>query len=383
MIENPTDEELSELFGLPDAKTEGDLSELFGAPTAAAPKKDGCVYCGEPLPPGQAGACEACEYIHSHNPTEVAADQTHEAVVSLGETTGIVRWPWKALDELCGPIPPGHVAIVAAMSGGGKTTFTCDAIERWRAKGHRICVLPLETRPREFRVALACRRVGSVDPGDIANGELALRAEAGDIPAKRALQLVEDELKAMEKDDSIYISPERGVNLLALEHALAHANYYNYDIVVVDHIDHVDDSNGRGRDVATTERVNRGAMELAQRYNKVLILTSQLNFSALRGSRNKLAKYAPPTVETLWVPGVKVQVATQIIGLFREIRRDATPDEMKAAREGEGDPTSVLDPHRMGIVAMKLRHRGRNDGKRVALAYKHGTVSDLPPSTQP
>lgn len=76
------------------------------------------------------------------HPEVLAMNQVHEAMNHLDRhPTTFVRWPFKALDELTGPLGPGEVWYVCAFSGGGKTTFVCSAIERWRQAGDRKSVV--------------------------------------------------------------------------------------------------------------------------------------------------------------------------------------------------------------------------------------------------
>ncbi len=45
-----------------------------------------------------------------------------------------------------------------------------------------------------------------------------------------------------------------------------------------------------------------------------------------------------------------------------------------AARDGTGNAIDALEPNTMGVVAMKLRNYGANEGTKISLAVKHGRV---------
>jgi hypothetical protein len=83
--------------------------------------------------------------------------------------------------------------------------------------------------------------------------------------------------------------------------------------------------------------------------------------------------------------GKKREVATGMIGLYRPLRMQL-PNEsveefgaaLKAARSGRAEPHTVLEPHVVGVSAMKLRNYGQHEGKRVTLGFQAGRVVDLP-----
>jgi hypothetical protein len=51
---------------------------------------------------------------------------------------------------------------------------------------------------------------------------------------------------------------------------------------------------------------------------------------------------------------------------------------LKAARSGTAEPHTMLEPHVVGVSAMKLRNYGQHEGKRVTLGFHHGRVVDIP-----
>jgi len=313
------------------------------------------------------------------HPVVIASDQVVEAMNALDRhPSTFVRWPFSELDALTGPMAPGNVWFACAASGGGKTTFISSVIDRWRVAGKRSYVMPLETRPNEFRTYLACMAAG-VHPGDALSGQLA------SLPNYRALRdQLRSELMAQTKSpyvEQVMVSAQRAINLAGLEHGLKEAKAFQADIVIVDHIDHIAGGNGANL-YAEAKAVNDGALRMAQDNGLLLLFTSQLNMAASKG--DYLAKYMPPRTEHVAFGTLKQRNATGMIGLFRPLRKSLpgeSEDEyvkaLRSARSGMGTVTDVLEPNTMGVVAMKLRNYGAREGQKAYLGVEHGKALAL------
>jgi replicative DNA helicase len=328
------------------------------------------------------GYCFACWDAEQRSPSTTALRQTHAALDTLSlPAAAFVRWPYAAVDDLTGPLAPGNVWYVPGASGGGKTTFITGAIDAWITAGTRVAVLPLELQAQDWRTHLAAVRAG-VDPGDVRSGALRMREEGGDADAARLLDLVRAKLRAMPMDPtdrwSLYVSPERAVTAKRLERVFREASEHGYQVVVIDHIDHVGGEEGHGGSGSLEEskQVNQALLELAQKYGLVAVAMSQLNASRLKGAKDRLAKYAVPQTSDMYMHTFKEHVATGVLGLFRPIRPDADPDLVAKARHGDVEPQQVLEPGCMGLVGMKLRNYGSREGQRRYLALDYGRPRD-------
>lgn len=308
-----------------------------------------------------------------------ASRQIAEAVLHLDrDLDTLVTWPYPELDALTGPMGEGEVWFVPAFSGLGKTTFMTSTIEAWRQQGLRQYIMPLELQPKRFRTYLACHQVGT-HPGDALSG--LLRKD----PSRRVeRENVREALYAQSKpafEDMVKISEQRAIDIRGLEAGLKEAKAFGANVVIVDHIDHIEGDGANGLYAASKE-VNHGALRMAQDNGLLCVFTSQLNMDISRGDR--LAKYAPPMPHQVQFPSVKLQVATGMIGLYRPLRDlvdGETSDEyakaLKAARAGAVDAPDMLEPNTMGVVAMKLRNYGQHDGRKIRLAFEHGRVLPL------
>jgi hypothetical protein len=329
------------------------------------------------LEPGE----ESLPEIH---PVVLATNQIVEAMAHLDRhPETFVRWPFKALDELTGPMGPGEVWYVCAFSGGGKTTFVGSAIERWRHAGKRVYVMPLELQPWRFRTYLACMAQG-VHPGDALSGHL--RTMEGGEAVRAALT---SELLRQNKApyvEQVMVDEQRAINLRGMEKGLQKAKAFGADIVIVDHIDHVEPTSGVSNNgYADATAVNQGVLRMAQDNGLLLVCTSQLNNSIVANGQDHLARYQPPRENHVLMGGKKREVCTGMIGLYRPVRApkpNESPDEYKdaigQARRGAVEAHTALEPHVMGVNAMKLRNYGHREGQRIVLAFENGRVADIP-----
>lgn len=285
-----------------------------------------------------------------------------------------MHWPWGALDHMTAGMAKGDVWFVAAFSGIGKTTFVTSAINRWLGEGKRIFALPLETQPKRFRTYLACQRLG-IRPGDAFSGEL--RRRNGPELRRLEQELVEQGSKIADK---LRVESTQEINLPRFKAACEAAAAWGADVLIVDHIDHIEAGDGTNQ-YAESTKVNRTALRLAQDLGLLLVLTSQLNTEAVKGG-DHLAKFAAPREQHIKFGGHKREVATGMLGLYRPLRAPVANEsaddykaELRKARSGEIEPQQVLMPGTMGVVYMKDRNYG-TDGRKCLLSVVNGRVED-------
>lgn len=322
------------------------------------------------------------------HPEVEASDQVIEAMQHLDRhPDSLMRWPFHALNELTGPMGPGEVWYVCAFSGGGKTTFVGSVVNRWREQRKRVYVMPLELQSWRFRLYLACMAL-EIHPGDALSGNL--RAMPNGEAMRKALHA---EIMAQAKKpyvEHVRVSSQRAINLRGLESGLMDAKAFGADVVIIDHIDHIEPNAGASNNgYADAKAVNHAALRMAQDNGLLLVCTSQLNNAIVSNGQDHLARYQAPREHHVLMGGKKREVATGMIGLFRPIRAKAmneSPEDyasaLKAARSGMAEPHTVLEPHVVGVNAMKLRNYGQKEGQRVTLAFENGRVTDLPEKDQ-
>jgi KaiC/GvpD/RAD55 family RecA-like ATPase len=325
---------------------------------------------------------------------DVIAGQVEDAQAMLRRgPDDFLRWPFGPVQTQVGGMAKGDVWYLCAFSGGGKTTFLLSAIDRWRQEGKRVFVMPLETRPKDWRVRWACHTLG-INGGDVMNGAYLDWPDAEDVKRRIMATLAAQKGDAL-KEGGLWVDPVSEINARELVQAIEDAAAWGADVVVVDHIDHIQAKDGSNLYTESVQ-VNKLALKLAQTHGVRLVLSSQLNLTIAKASGgDKLAKYAPPQVEHVYMGGHKIHVATGMLGLFRPIRErepgegvrfdgtrkvDPYAEAVKAARAGSAEPWTVLKPHTMGVVTMKLRNQGkdRHEGQRCELGVEQGRVVEIP-----
>jgi KaiC/GvpD/RAD55 family RecA-like ATPase len=309
------------------------------------------------------------------HPRLEAGEQTVDATVTIQrEATDFLHFPWAALSDVVGGIGPGEVWFVGAYSGHGKTTFLTSALDCWFEQGKGVYYMGLESQPHVLRTHWACKRLG-LDAGEVLSGGLNKRVDGQFIRA----QIIR-ELKSQcegERPEQIYFSPKQFVDANGLEAAGREANALSSDVLIIDHVDHLQ---GTGRSlydqsVASIKRL----LHIAQKYELRVLAATQFNNEMIRG--NRLGLHSAPTPNVVYMGNHKRQVATGMLGLYRPLRfAGLTADESKAFAKGNLEPQKVIEPNIMAVSVMKHRLHGNREGKRVYLRVEHGKVTDLPES---
>lgn len=343
-------------------------------------RRDQCPTCGLAL--------SLCQYegYHPVDVPEIAADQMLDAVGDLGLDAGAyLRWPWRDLDALYGGMAPGTVHYVVAFSGMGKTTFISSAILRWREQRIMLDVMPLENRPRTFRTYLACQTIG-VDPGLMLSGDYLARDDAAELRERVRAAVIAQTNREIVHLLHVHDVPE--VNVAALRAAAKRATARGAKALIVDHIDHVSDTDGEKRRSLheISVAVNRAVLGIAQETGLVMLCMSQANQEALRNTSDHLAKYMPLRDNHVLNGGHKRQVATGMLGLYRPLLPlpsgsdpeafEEWKETIKLARQGTTTPQTALEPYTMGVNLMKSRNYGGREGNRVSLAWEAGRIVD-------
>lgn len=308
------------------------------------------------------------------------AQQIDDAVTDLERPRqAYLRWPWPALDALYGGMAPGQVHYVVGFSGMGKTTFIASALKRWAAKDIAIDVLPLEVKSKTFRTYMACQSLG-IDPGVMLSGDF---YDAFAEPEK-VKGLVRTRMEEQEGETAIRVRSTTSVTVATLRDAVEQAYARGAKALVIDHIDHVQGMNGAGGGSDDSRAVNQATLDLAQEYDLIVIAMSQANQEALKGSRDKLAKYNVLSDNSVWMGAKKRQIASGMLSIFRPFKPwlpgedlEAHTAQMARCRSGEDSPQLALWPGRAGLALMKSRSYGGREGNQLHLRVESGEYVDL------
>ncbi|HEU4641263.1 MAG TPA: DnaB-like helicase C-terminal domain-containing protein [Gemmatimonadaceae bacterium] len=318
---------------------------------------------------------------HQADPVVQASDQIAGALLDLDVAADdYLRWPWATLDELYGGMAPGTVHYVVGFSGSGKSTFIASAIRRWAGEGRRVDVLPLEVHPAWFRTYLACQELG-IDPGIVRSGDFHRREDAAEIRDRVKAEL-HRQFQAPFRD-LVHVHSTTRITAQGFRAAVTAAVANQASVLVVDHVDHIGVDGDGGTPWQASLAVNNLALDLATDTGLVIVLMSQANQEALRGSADHLAKYQPVREHHVLYGGHKRQVATGMLGLYRPLLPApprGTPEHetwkktLADARAGLTAPTTALEPRVCGVSLMKSRNYGGREGQRVKLAWRAGQI---------
>ena len=346
-----------------------------------------CYHCGRAvdLPqkgwkPGEKAYCSHHHLLVGTDPWVIGqeaidyAEWMHDL-----QPDELVRWPWQAVNDLAGPLAPGRLTYLAAFPGGGKTTFLTHCLYYWLAEGKTVTYLPLESDPGEVFVRLACLEIGA-SADDALSYRLAERKAAGDVMAQqihenltRAYRAFRDRRALLE---SLRILPIPSLTVKSFTKAVAVAEAMESDLIVVDHVDHVESDVGEhASEIHVSNALQAEALKAAKRLSIPVVLATQLNSS--RTGNDRLAHYRPPSTDWLYNKGKKEQMAANILGLSRVMRAGVPSDWVSEVRAGLRPVQDVVLDNRMAVTGMKLRYGGGMKERTVQLAYEHGRIVDL------
>lgn len=356
-------------------------------PTLTSTTWPPCKFCGGPVDLVQRGwTAGAPAYCTQHH---VLADNdpfmVGQAAIDFAEwlhdlpDEKLIRWPWRAVNELAGPLVPGRLTYIAAFPGGGKTTFLTHCLYHWLADGRRVLYLPLEADAGEAYARLACLELG-ISADEALSFRLRQRSDEGDERAAQQLVDLKATYEAMrfrhDLLERLHIVPIEALTLDEFRRALAVAQLRESDLVVVDHVDHVENDEGEHADgIAVSNALQSLALKASKGLQIPMVLATQLNSS--RVGQDRLAHYRPPSTDWLYNKGKKEQMAANIIGLSRMLDLTKPADWLSEARAGTRSPQEVALPNTMGVTGMKLRYGGALKEKTVSLRYEHGRITDL------
>lgn len=306
---------------------------------------------------------------HPSDEANAQAAESDRAISRLPEH--FLHFPWPALDTVVEGIAPGEVWFAGAYSGHGKTTFLISALDAWFNQGKRIFYMGLESKPSTLRTQWACMRLG-IDAGEALSGKL---QKNPDWPIVR--KRIMDSIHAQTADDKstrVYFSPEKFVNAVKLTLAFEQAAELESDVLVIDHVDHLEGSAGGLYE--NSVQVMKAILALAQDHGIKVLAATQFNNEMIRG--NRLGMHLPPTPNAVYMGSHKRQIASGMLGLYKPFKFDITGDELKAFAQGKLEPSQVIEPGVMAVSVMKHRLFGNREGKRVMLRVEKGKVAEMP-----
>jgi len=314
-------------------------------------------------------------------PAAVHPDAMAELVDRIAPPEVHVRFPWRDLDSIYGPLLPGSVHIVSARTGSGKTLFVLNWLWSLIAPTPHtpVAYFPLETPAKEVVIRLACHSVHA-HPADVLRGDFSAVPGGRDGFAK-AVKIVTDALLTPRiypgvpaMAPRLFLYDEPTITVAALRLAVLDAAERGCRVVIVDHLLRLDLGDQTNLYAQVSIAIRQLKM-LAEEAGVVMIVTSQQS-RATGGS--KLGWYSAPDLQALKGAGTIEEEADGVLFLHRVLRDDITEKDRRAVEAGLTPLQDIVAAHLMGCAIGKHRLDGGQVGAACRLFVEHGLVADLP-----
>jgi KaiC/GvpD/RAD55 family RecA-like ATPase len=278
-----------------------------------------------------------------------------------------LRYPFPDLHGIVGGMLPGEVHYVGAFSGNGKTLMMLSLALEWALKGIGVYYLGLETGQMALYAQALCMAEG-LRSSEIMTGRAWDRPDFASIKA-RLMQRSAEFLRY-----PLYLAPTPRIDLPTLRHCFDEASHMDASVLMVDHVDHLK-VGGSGDLYTESVVVNQALADYAKESRMIVIASTQFNNDAVRG--DPLDRYMHPREHYVKMGSHKREIATSMLGLYRPLRQNVSPDELKAVRAKALAPKEILEPWQMAVLQMKSRKDGEGEGSRCLLSTSNYRVAHL------
>lgn len=283
----------------------------------------------------------------------------------------------RSIDEMTGSMAPGELWMIGAQVGSGKSLFCQNLMDDLVGQELPTLYIGTEQDVEALKIKHACIRAG-ISP------RLMFKPDEEVVKTRmyeEARDLVQEQLKWLkdQADFALFANSEY-VNRRELD-IWINGGVRKYDIraVIVDHIDQVEHGPGQnsvGEATATVQFLHN----MARRHRMPIIAANQV-----KRHPDPFKRYQPPEVDDFAGTSAKERVAAVMLGLWRPLRTDLTPEELKSmlksAKLGAQSEDKIYQPNTMGVRLLKDR-LGTAPGKQSMVHVgKGGYLSDDNAST--
>lgn len=274
-----------------------------------------------------------------------------------------LRFAPNNLHRITGYMPRGHLVVVAANTGVGKSTFAYSVIDDFVEAGEKVAFMGLEAQPDETRRLIAAVQTGV--PSHVVRENSWREHPEGEEWFKRVLEAVVAQAQEPMMD-RLLVLPQRYITPGTLEEAATQAWTWGATVLVIDHMNHSED----GHNYKEFARTVTLAKEVAEGLDIPLIAMAQVNREAMKGG-HYLQRYQPVQLHQIQGGAVIEQNASIVLNPYRPVivpQSKADEDRIKMAMKGKIKAKEVLQPWKTGVACLKHRIRGYLEGDRALLA---------------
>lgn len=278
------------------------------------------------------------------------------------------RWRWHDLNRLMGPLLPGEVHMVGAITGNGKTAFLMSQMEGWAEAKVPVLYVPLELDPSDLRRQWAAWQLG-LPWVSVARNDWASLPE-GSQEAHEAM------LAEQAENPFVHFPPDRRITITRLAQLVGRAvAEAGIRVVVVDHFHRMDFGPATSNYRVQVTEAARALRDVAREYGVVVVAAAQLNQDP-----HPLDRYFPPTLKRLKESSGISEEASTVLMLSRVLKESPTAESLQLLREGLKETREFEEPNAMSVTCRKSRLDDSARDRAVKLAVASGRVIDyLPP----
>lgn len=280
-----------------------------------------------------------------------------------------------SVHAMTGPLAPEEVVFVAADTEDGKSLFCQNFFDDLTDEQKKATLyIGTEQTAEVLKIKQACIRAG-------VRAKLILKPTDQEILSEEyriGMQAVEAELEYINGPEmrglAFYATTEY-VNRAELTKWISGGvERYGIEVVIIDHIDQMRHGEGKSPITELTATVQLIG-HLAKKHHIPIIVASQIS-----RTKDPIKRYSPPDKHDLAGAAGKEREMAIGFGLWRPLRTDLPPKELrqlrKDAQQGSVALAKVYQPMTMGVRLLKDR-LGDVPGKQVFLHVgKGGRLSD-------
>lgn len=284
-----------------------------------------------------------------------------------------------SIDAMTGTMAPGEVWMLGAQVGAGKSLFCQNLMDDLIEQEVVTLYIGTEQDVDALKIKHACIRAG-------VSARLMLKPKKTDI-GTTAFQLAQDAVQ--EQLNWLRSSPIHDLALFANCEYVSrddlrlwiNGGVKKYDIrcVIVDHIDQVDHGTGRNPVSEATATVQE-LHTMARRHAMPIVVANQI-----RRHPDAFKRYQPPEIDDFAGTSAKERIASVALGLWRPLRTDTDPKELKqmlkSTKYGSVSEDRVYQANTMGVRLLKDRLGSAPGQQTMLFVGKGGRLEDDPAST--
>lgn len=284
-------------------------------------------------------------------------------------TLGLPRPKWPGIARLTGPLMPGHLGIVGARPGNGKTTFLLQLFDSLVMQSQRVIYLGTETSAADLRsqwAATLCKfNVTAVLENDWC---AATHILSGEEALANFSEMIAWQNSGLMSERAVFVDMPV-LNRTTLRKVLIEYKVEEtHPILLLDHFHRWDSRDPRNATAELAEVV-RDLKGYLSRSRAMMIVAAQLNRPQM-ARMNVLSEAFAPPLSALKQTGALEEEANWVLMLHRQRRADVTGPQLKEVEYGQRDARSLLEDDVMCVTAVKNRSRPKAVGVTSRLSVK-------------